>query len=367
MAKGERYRSESRRFTDERTGARIRQVTNHPSIHHQPFFFVPAYDDAMRRLYFVSHRTGAPQIFAEERAEDCLRQLTDVPDLNEWSVYPSRGGRHVYFTAGSRACRVDAETLAVEELLDLSQFALREKGDVGAAMGTTALSFDDRFWAIRVSSSGRSRIVMLDLAERTHRTALERDEVAHMMFSPDDPGLLFYAGPLTDRVWCVRADGTGNRRLYERTDRMQWVTHESWLPGTGELMFVDWPRGMQAVDPQTGRVRKITEANAWHAAANRQGTRVVADTNCPDRGLVVFDPRESCAPVRTLCFPNASNQGAHWAGPFPYNDGPIPVYAPQHTHPHPNFSTDGRRVCYTSDATGHAQVYEVELPEEDCP
>lgn len=128
MGKGERYKSESRRFTDDRTGARIRQVTSHPSIHHQPFFFVPAYDDAMRRLYFVSHRTGTPQLFAEERAEGCLRQLTGLPDINEWSVYPSRGGRHVYFTAGSRACRVDAETLAVEELLDLSQFALREKG-----------------------------------------------------------------------------------------------------------------------------------------------------------------------------------------------------------------------------------------------
>jgi hypothetical protein len=62
-----------------------------------------------------------------------------------------------------------------------------------------------------------------------------------------------------------------------------------------------------------------------------------------------------------LCEPRSSSVGAHWAGPFPYNDGPREVYAPQHTHPHPRPSPDGSRVLYTSDATGHAQLYEVLL------
>jgi oligogalacturonide lyase len=62
--KGRTWPSEGRWLRDETTGARIRQVTTHPSIHHHPFFFVPPYDDAMRRLVFVSHRTGRPQLFA---------------------------------------------------------------------------------------------------------------------------------------------------------------------------------------------------------------------------------------------------------------------------------------------------------------
>jgi oligogalacturonide lyase len=57
----------------------------------------------------------------------------------------------------------------------------------------------------------------------------------------------------------------------------------------------------------------------------------------------------------------ASSVGEHWKGPFPYNNGPIKVYAPQHTHPHPRFSPDGHRVVFTSDRTGEAQVYEVLL------
>ena len=63
MAKGARTPAEAETFRDTRTGATVRRVTGHPSIHHHPFFFMPAYDDAMRRLVFVSHRTGSPQVF----------------------------------------------------------------------------------------------------------------------------------------------------------------------------------------------------------------------------------------------------------------------------------------------------------------
>jgi oligogalacturonide lyase len=58
----------------------------------------------------------------------------------------------------------------------------------------------------------------------------------------------------------------------------------------------------------------------------------------------------------------ASSIGTHWNGPFPYNHGPVKVHAPQHTHPHPRFSPDGRWVIFTSDRSGHAQLYECELP-----
>ncbi|MEZ4621662.1 MAG: hypothetical protein R2867_40025 [Caldilineaceae bacterium] len=68
MTKGQRYLGESRCFQDARTGATIRQITSHPSIHHHPFFMIGAYDDAMERLIFTSERNGKPQLFAELRA-----------------------------------------------------------------------------------------------------------------------------------------------------------------------------------------------------------------------------------------------------------------------------------------------------------
>jgi oligogalacturonide lyase len=130
----------------------------------------------------------------------------------------------------------------------------------------------------------------------------------------------------------------------------------------------------------TGVERRVTSFNAWHAICNRQGTLMVADTNFPDIGLQVFDPLAGSVGDRmprfsdhrpeqrgqptTLCYPESSSLGEHWNGPFPYDHGPIQVYAPQHTHPHPSFSPDGRIVVFTSDRTGFSQVYEVELPAE---
>jgi oligogalacturonide lyase len=355
--KGSLLAPEARWFTDPASGRRIRQVTSHPSIHHHPFFFVPPWDDAMRRLLFVSHRTGTPQLFAE--VDDRLVQLTDRPQLSEWSFHPSHDGRFVVFVAGTQAIRLDLETLQEHVLADFGDVEMREKGMVGAAMGTTTVSRDDRWWAIPVKAGGVSRFVVIDLESGASRVILERDTIGHPQFCPDDPTLVFYAGPLTDRLWLVNRDGSGNRRLWQRSHALQWITHESWIRGRRELAFVDWPHGMRAIEVDTGRLRSITRFPAWHAHPDDTGSWFVCDTNFPDIGLHRFRPGDERA--EKLCEPRSSSVGAHWAGPFPYNDGPREVYAPQHTHPHPRPSPDGSRVLYTSDVTGYAQLYEVML------
>lgn len=361
MAKGQRYPSESQMMVDERTGAVIRQVTSASAIHHHPFFLIAAYDDAMQWLVFVSHRTGSPQIFVEERATGELVQLTDQDNLAEYSVHPSHDGRYVYFTAGTGAWRVNTETYEEEQLVDFGAVALGEEGMVGAAMGTTALSRCDRWWAVKFNVGDEACLAIINTVTGNWEIILQRDTIAHLQFCPDDANLLFYAGPLTDRVWVINRDGTNNRRLYQRKPG-EWITHESWIPGTRELAFVDWPRGIRCVHVDTGEERRVTSFNAWHAICSRDGTLMVADTNFPDIGLQLFNPRDGIGEPITLCCPESSSIGEHWKGPFPYENGPIKRYAPQHTHPHPSFSPDGKQVVFTSDRTGCAQVYEAELP-----
>jgi oligogalacturonide lyase len=316
---------------------------------------VPPWDDAMRRLIFISHRTGSPQLFAEEGAR--LTQLTDRADLAEWSFHPSHDGRFVVFVAGTQAVRLDLESLQEQVLVDFGQVEMREKGMVGAAMGTTTLSRDDRWWAVPVKSGAVSRFFVIDTSSGKANVVLERDSIGHPQFCPDDPGLIFYAGPLTDRLWLVNRDGSGNRRLWQREHALQWITHESWLRGRRELAFVDWPNGMRAINVDTGALRRITHFPAWHAHPDDTGNWMVCDTNFPDRGIHRFSALQD-GKAQLLCESKATSVGAHWAGPFPYNHGPREVYAPQHTHPHPRPSPDGSRVLFTSDATGSAQLYE---------
>ena len=362
MAKGTVHSSESRTFYDRGTGTRIRQVTAASALHHHPFFIIPAYDDAMQRLIFVSYRTGTPQVFAEERATGELRQLTDRPDLGEWSVHPSHNGEAVFFTAGTSGWRLDLDTLEERELVNFTATAMKEEGMVAAAMGTTALSHDDKWWAVKFNIGKEAALAIVDTDTGKHDIILQRDSIAHLQFCPDDDNLLYYAGPLTDRVWVIHRDGSGNRRLYtQNVEKKEWITHETWIPGTRELAFVDWPRGVRCINVDTGAERQVTTFNAWHAISNPAGTRMVADTNFPDIGIQTFDPRDGIGEPQTLCYPNASSIGEHWNGPFPYADGPIQVYAPQHTHPHPSFSPDGQHIVFTSDRSGYAQIYEATI------
>lgn len=362
MSKGKLYPPESHTFTDERTGVMIRQVTSTPAIHHHPFFMIPAYDDAMQWLIFASTRTGKPQLFAEVRATGELLQLTDRNDLGDWSIHPSHDGRYVYFTAGTGGWRINLQSLEEEQLVSFGDVAMREKGMVAAAMGTTALSSDDRWWAIKYNIGSEACLCIVDTQTGQSEVILRRDTIAHLQFCPDDANLLFYAGPLTDRVWLINRDGSNNRRLYQRKPG-EWITHETWIPGRRELAFVDWPHGVRCIQVDTNVERRVTSFNAWHPVCNHTGTLMIADTNFPDIGIQRFNPCDSIGAPQTICYPQASSMGAHWAGPFPYDNGPIEVYAPQHTHPHPSFSPDNRYILYTSDHTGFAQLYEALLPE----
>lgn len=350
-------------YTDPETGAEIRRITYTPVIHHHPFFMICAYDDFMKRLFYVEHTGGRPQIFCEVRKTGELCRLTDEENLNEWSVHPSHSGKYVYFTAKNGGYRVNTLTCVTEKIADFKNAVLRSDSMITTGMGTTALSRDDRWWAVKYSEQGYSCLSVTDTVSGKTETVLKTDEISHMQFSPD-AGLIFYAGKQTDRVWCVNRDGTGNRRLFTRDrDARQWITHESFIPHTDELAMVNWNKGVLAVNVKTGAVRQVTDFNAWHASASRDGTMMVADTNFPDIGLILFDPRKTNGKKVKLCSSDSSNLGEHWKGPFPYDSGPVRVYAPQHTHPHPSFSPDNSFVVFTSDKSGCSQVYEVRIPE----
>ena len=206
--KGNRQKPEAKTTIDPVTGKNVRQVTSHPSIHHHPFFFVPAYDRGERRLMFVSYRTGTPQIFFEDRAQR-RTGAGDGPARSRRLVdHPSCDGRYVYFTAGTGLARQTSTDFTEDQLADFGAVEMREKGMVGAAMGTTALSRDGRWWASAGQGRAGDALRADRHGDRRQQCILERDTIGHPQFCPDDDDLILYAGPLTDRVWTVRRDGS---------------------------------------------------------------------------------------------------------------------------------------------------------------
>ena len=360
------YNKEAIFFKDSITNNQIAQITCDKSIQHHPFFHVNAYDKEQSKIFFISHRTGNPKIMFVDLSSYNLYQITDFDELNEWSINPSLDGKYVYFTSGNSGWRVEVESGIEEKIIDFKTDKMKEEGMVAAAMGTTCLSNCGEWWGVTYKLLDKSVFIIINTITGDNEVILERDSISHMQFCPDNSNYIFYAGPLTDRVWVIKRDGSGNKRVYEKKPD-EWITHESWVPGTKEIAFVDWPNGMRAISILDGKERTLTNFNAWHAISNSQGTRIIADTNFPDIGIQIFDPNNLENNFETICLPEATSVGDHWNGPFPYGNGPIKVYAPQNTHPHPRFSPDGKNIIYTSDKTGFSQIYQAGIPEKHWP
>lgn len=364
MSKGQSFPSERLALPRVAGECPVTQWTAHESIHHHPFFYIPATSGDGQYVFIASHRSGRPEFYKISRMTGEIIQLTDRPDINEWSFHPAWNGRFLLYMAGLMGYRLDTETLEETVVADFTfASSSRASGMVGGGMGVTSLSACDRYWAVRLNKGDKACLTISDLEKKHSNIILEREEIGHLSFCPDDNNLLFVAGPPHDRVWVINRDGSGLKRLYNRRPP-EWITHESWIPGTKELAFVDWPHAVRAVHAETGVIRTVTSFNAWHPVCNRQGSRMVTDTHFPDTGLHIFDPRpEHDSTPRFACLSHSSNAGSHWGQAFPYENGPVSVYAPQHTHPHPTFLPDGRSILFTSDRTGHAQIYEADLAE----
>jgi oligogalacturonide lyase len=346
-----------------RRQVRTRDVTPSSSLHHHPYFYVPAYDDAMRWLFFVSHESGTPQACAEVRADRRTIQLTHRSDLNEWSVHPSHDGRYVYYSAGSNLCRVSMETLKEEVLADFSGHSMRAAGMVAAGMGTLSVSRDDRWVALPVCADSGSRLYVINTDSGKTECIAEGESIFHPQFHPEDSFLIRYSGPHTARMWAVNRDGSDQRMYYQRdVSRKEWAVHESWIPGTHDVLATDWPHGLFRVSVDDGKRTEVAAFNAWHPLTDCAGRRIITDTLHPDRGLCLFNLDDPEAGFQVLCHSGATSRGDHWnCDHCPYDDGPVKVYAPQHTHPHPCFSPDGRYVVFTTDRSGNATVVEVDL------
>jgi oligogalacturonide lyase len=369
FAAGRRFPSERRELRDEHTGARLWQITAADAMHHHFYFTNPSWPDDQRELYFVSYRSGHPNLFAAAETTGEITQLNNRVDLNPFSPTVTRDGRRLYFSARDCVVELDRETLRERVV---AQFG-------GAKLGNCSLNSAGTRLAIGVRLPKACRLALIELSSGQTRFLIEKSEVGHIQFCPTDDTILEYSGPPDARIWTIRADGSADRNLYTQQPG-EWIVHESWLGSGDEIIFTHWPRALRAISRDGTSLRTIAAFNAWHASGDRSGCRIVADTNHPDIGLQLINARSG--ERRTLCHPRATNRGTQWAfatpargagidtsiirGDQPELDRPptsedaASVYGPQWSHPHPAFSPDGPRIVFTSDRNGWSQVYVVQ-------
>jgi WD40 repeat protein len=367
--KGDRFPSEHSAFLDHATGARVHQLTAHPSVNHPTYFLQSSFTPDGRGLIFTSYRGGSAQLYEISPYPDGeIIQLTDGPAIHPFSPAIHPDGHHIFFVRGGGIWQIARANLEERCVMDVA----------GAQLGECSLGAAGD-WITAAIKQGAQQGLVAGRADGTGWQLVPFPRtVIHPQFHPLEPEWIEFAGDPAPRMHRVRRDGSGLECLYQHGND-EFVVHETFLGRTGNLVFTVWPRELRVMDWTTRDIRTIAQFNAWHITPNRAGTVVLCDTNHLDLGLYVIDV--ASGERRRICLSEASSQGTQWrtsryalAEDFAAAAGAsgqralswmeVPsdsVYGPQWTHPHPSFSPDEKLVAFASDRTGHTQVYVVEI------
>lgn len=349
---------------DNQTGARVTRLTSAPCINHPLYYLTNSFSSDGRWLVFASNRARKMDLYRVRLDNGNIYRLTDVAGLDPFSG--NVVDDVVYFTSAGRIHRLD--------LRDENERVIIERP--GCGFGEVTVSGDRQWLSSLITRDGKAGFLVSRTDGSEARVILEGVRALyHPQFHPlDSTRLIYSADPPDPRIWTVRRDGTEDRCVY-RNAPDEWFVHETFLGSSGRLIVVHWRHGINIVGLENGVRQCLTGLSAWHIAANADGSRIVCDTHLPDIGICLVDP--STGQHRVLCQSRASSQGWQWHQdrPLAATAGTAPgwatmvegasgetAYGPQHTHPHPSFSPGGRWVTFTSDVTGHPQVYLVEVP-----
>jgi len=186
------------------------------------------------------------------------------------------------------------------------------------------------------------------------------DWLNHVQFSPSDPTLLMFCheGPWhkVDRIWTIRTDGSGLRKIHTRTMDMEIAGHEFFNPD-GKIIWYDLqtPKGKEfwlaGVVLATGEaLRYKVQRSEWSVHYNVS----------PDGKLFAGDgggPNSVAAPGN-----------GQWIYLFTPHDGALQaeklVDLAKHNYrlePNVTFTPDGKWLVFRSNMLGPTYVFAVEL------
>ncbi len=326
---GKDWGVEHRSHVDPVTQVRIGEMTAGPGAASNLYFHFPNFTADNRLLIFASNRTGSWQIFRAEIETGRIVQLTDEPGVAAQAACPDHTqARRVYYLRGP-------DVFA----LDVLDFSTRKVGTIPSphtgGFQQPTLSGDGKWMTLAKQRDERNwEIGLMNTATGEYRTVITQGfRVGHVQHSPTDP-IIFYVwetgGYAPQRSWLVNADGTGNRPFYARTDPKtwftplkEWVTHEAWVPATGEMTMINDRVGVMLV-AKDGSARMVREGHYWHAAAS------------PDGKLLVLDDFEG----RIWLMETSTGSTRLLATGTRGKDRSV--------HPHPSFDRAGRYVIFNS-------------------
>ncbi|MFB3905952.1 MAG: oligogalacturonate lyase family protein [Acidobacteriota bacterium] len=362
--KGKIYPDQRRHYRDSKTGRTVWQMTDTPGrVTHAQYFTQPAATPDGRWLVYGSDRGSAPEqlnLFKMDLQTGESMQLTES-DRNltpRWS-HISPDGKEVYFIEnGNHVRTVNLDTLEERSICRLEGCFRPHQLNVSSdnRFLIDGVFLEDKPEEDFLVGQGfliRSALVVINIKTGEINRLLDGNTPrTHAQFCPSDPNLILYCygGPWwrVQRMWLIRADGTGNRPIFVQTN-FEGVGHDFWSEDGKTLCATcsggRQPQGLWAVraDGQEERCA-LAGPCTGHGTVNAAEDRFVIDEIYNDCTTGLWYSRKGSVQAELLC-----QTGVNWAGER------------QEYHPHPKFLPDGRRVSFTSAMSGSGEVYIVEL------
>lgn len=381
-----RYPAERTIYADPQTGARVIQWTagSYNSQHLYFTTFSVTADD--RWLVFLSDRDGNPNLYSVDRRTGVIQKLSrNRSGLLRSYVYPQGGlvglskaspaldpdHNRLYYIRDDAIFGVSLDDPAAGETkiwsLPPHWFSayphLSPDGrtlclpcaDPSAFIDQAGSQWDQmRSVPVRMKERGLcSRIYLVDLHTGQARIAAEVPFwVTHVQFDPAGSGRIIFnqegfvpgtCTPLPDRIWRLEPSGAFSPLAPE--DPGEWRTHENWSPSGDYILYHGSRSGHTFIAMRTWEgqlIREISTAGiaCYHATPTRDGRRLLIDGH--DGCIASLEIGTSGTKVTPLCRHNTSMKD-------------------QDTHAHPFTTPRGESLIFTSDRTGHCNVYEVAL------
>lgn len=229
---------------------------------------------------------------------------------------------------------------------------------------------EDR-WASRLPMAMFTMSVETGEVKIIHRA---NDWLNHLLFSPTDPHQILFCheGPWhkVDRIWTIRADGSGLTRIHTRTMAMEIFGHEFWS-ADGKTIWYDLqtPRGedfwLARYDLANGARRWYhLQRDEWsiHFNVSRDGTLICGDGGDPGQvaraknGQWIYLFRPEDRKDQGLTDPKFIQTGVLRAEKL--------VNMAKHNYrlePNVSFTPDQKWVVFRSNMFGDTYVFAVEI------
>jgi oligogalacturonide lyase len=357
-------------WVDADTGHRVVRLSRLPGTSESFYFHQNAFTAEGDKMVFANTLPGAgSRLFALDWATRKCEPLTE-PGVRGGVV--GRGSRRVYYQRQGALYATHLDTHETKLIAHLpprwgvATFNADETLAAGTftepASQTVDVSGPKSAWFDKLFEAKRT-LDLFTLEIATGRTnAFYREEawLNHVQFSPADSSLLMFCheGPWhkVDRMWVIRADGSGLRLMHRRTVPMEIAGHEFWSPDGKRIWFdLQVPRGetffLAGVDVATGaETRYALKRDEWSVHYNISA----------DQRLFAGDGGASNMVARS--------RDGKWIRLFtPQPDGILRserlVNMAHHNYslePNVSFKPDGKWIVFRGNFDGSAQVYAVE-------